>query len=72
MLVEKPITDEADQAAELVQLAQENDRVLQVGHVERQTGLDYLQSVAKEPRFIKLTGSRRIRRAAWISVWCWI
>jgi predicted dehydrogenase len=54
VLVEKPITEEADQAAELVQLAQENDRVLQVGHVERFNPVfDYLQSVAKEPRFIE-------------------
>ena len=54
VLVEKPITDEADRAAELVQLAQENDRVLQVGHVERFNPVfDYLQSVAKEPRFIE-------------------
>ncbi len=54
VLVEKPITDEAGQAAELVQLAQENDRVLQVGHVERFNPVfDYLQSVAKEPRFIE-------------------
>ena len=54
VLVEKPITDEADQAAELVQLAQENDRVLQVGHVELFNPVfDYLQSVAKEPRFIE-------------------
>ena len=54
VLVEKPITDEAGQAAELVQLAQENDRVLQVGHVESFNPVfDYLQSVAKEPRFIE-------------------
>ncbi len=54
VLVEKPITDEAGQAAELVQLAQENDRVLQVGHVERFNPVfDYLQSVATEPRFIE-------------------
>ena len=54
VLVEKPITDEAGQAAELVQLAQENDRVLQVGHVERFNPVfEYLQSVATEPRFIE-------------------
>ena len=54
VLVEKPITDEAEQAAELVQLAQEHDRVLQVGHVERFNPVfDYLQTVAKEPRFIE-------------------
>lgn len=54
VLVEKPITDEAHQAAELVQLAQEKGRVLQVGHVERFNPVfDYLQSVAKKPRFIE-------------------
>lgn len=54
VLVEKPITDEALQAAELVQLAQVKDRVLQVGHVERFNPVfDYLQSVAKLPRFIE-------------------
>ena len=54
VLVEKPITDEALQAAELVQLAQVKDRVLQVGHVERFNPVfDYLQSVAKKPRFIE-------------------
>ena len=54
VLVEKPITDEALQAAELVELAQVKDRVLQVGHVERFNPVfDYLQSVAKKPRFIE-------------------
>jgi predicted dehydrogenase len=54
VLVEKPMTDGADEAAELVQLAQENSRVLQVGHVERFNPVfDYLQSAAREPRFIE-------------------
>ena len=35
VLVEKPMTDNAAQAAELVQLAQQKNCVLQVGHVER-------------------------------------
>ncbi|HSC38419.1 MAG TPA: Gfo/Idh/MocA family oxidoreductase, partial [Chitinophagaceae bacterium] len=35
LLVEKPMTDNAAQAAELVQLAQDQHCVLQVGHVER-------------------------------------
>jgi UDP-N-acetylglucosamine 3-dehydrogenase len=35
LLVEKPMTDSAETAAELVRLAQENKCVLQVGHVER-------------------------------------
>src|SRR5207247_1548495 len=35
VLVEKPMTDNAAQAAELVQFSQQNHCVLQVGHVER-------------------------------------
>jgi predicted dehydrogenase len=54
LLVEKPMTDDASQAAELVQLAQQNGCVLQVGHVERFNPVfAYLESVASEPRFIE-------------------
>ena len=54
MLVEKPMTDNAAQAAELVQLAQAHGCVLQVGHVERFNPVfNYLQQVAAEPRFIE-------------------
>lgn len=54
LLVEKPMTDNAAQAAELVQLAQTNGCVLQVGHVERFNPVfNYLQQVAAEPRFIE-------------------
>ena len=54
ILVEKPMTDNAAQAAELVQVAQEKQCVLQVGHVERfNPVLKYLESVATEPRFIE-------------------
>src|SRR6476469_9500579 len=35
VLVEKPMTDNAAQAADLVRLAQDHKCVLQVGHVER-------------------------------------
>jgi predicted dehydrogenase len=53
-LVEKPMTDDAAQAAELVQLAQEKHAVLQVGHVERfNPVLAYLEQVAGDPRFIE-------------------
>ena len=55
LLVEKPMTDNAAQAAELVQLAQEHHCVLQVGHVERFNPVfAYLQKVATEPRFIEV------------------
>lgn len=54
VLVEKPMTDNAAQAAELVQLAQQRGRVLQAGHVERFNPVfKYLESVATEPRFIE-------------------
>ncbi|MBI5384050.1 MAG: Gfo/Idh/MocA family oxidoreductase [Verrucomicrobia bacterium] len=55
LLVEKPMTDNSAQAAELVQLAQQRQLVLQVGHVERFNPVfRYLQEVATEPRFIEV------------------
>ena len=54
VLVEKPMTDDTAQAAELVQLAQQKNCVLQVGHIERFNPVfNYLGSVATEPRFIE-------------------
>ena len=54
LLVEKPMTDNAAQAAELVQLSQKHQCVLQVGHVERFNPVfNYLQSVCIEPRFVE-------------------
>jgi len=54
VLVEKPMTETAEQATELVRLAQEKNCVLQVGHVERFNPVfTYLESVATQPRFIE-------------------
>jgi len=54
LLVEKPMTDNAAQAAELVSLAKRHDCVLQVGHIERFNPVfNYLQQAAREPRFIE-------------------
>lgn len=54
VLVEKPMTDEAESAAELVRLARQNNCLLQVGHVERFNPVfKYLETVATEPRFIE-------------------
>ncbi len=54
VLVEKPMTDNAAQAAELVQLARETNAILQAGHVERVNPVfAYLEKVATEPRFIE-------------------
>jgi len=54
VLVEKPMTDDAGEARQLVELAQQHRCVLQVGHVERFNPVfKYLESVATEPRFIE-------------------
>jgi len=54
VLVEKPMTDSSEQAAELVQLALQKNCVLQVGHVERFNPIfKYLQTAAAHPRFIE-------------------
>lgn len=54
VLLEKPMTDNAAEASELVQLAQNHQCVLQVGHVERFNPVfKYLETVATEPRFIE-------------------
>jgi predicted dehydrogenase len=54
VLVEKPMTDDTAQAAELIQIAQQKNCVLQVGHVERFNPVfAYLETVATEPRFIE-------------------
>ena len=55
VLLEKPMTDNAAQAAELVELAQRHNCVLQVGHVERFNPVfRYLETVATEPRFVEV------------------
>ena len=54
VLVEKPMTDSSAQAAELCELAQKKNLVLQVGHVERFNPVfTFLQTVATEPKFIE-------------------
>lgn len=54
LLVEKPMTDNTDRAAELVRLAKRHDCVLQVGHIERFNPVfQYLREAACEPRFIE-------------------
>ncbi len=54
VLVEKPMTDNSEDAAALVALAQAHGCVLQVGHVERFNPVfQRLQEVAPEPRFIE-------------------
>ncbi|MCX8090290.1 MAG: Gfo/Idh/MocA family oxidoreductase [Verrucomicrobiae bacterium] len=54
LLIEKPMTDNAAHAAELVELARAHRCILQVGHVERFNPVfQYLRRAAPEPRFIE-------------------
>ena len=54
VLVEKPMTDSSEQAAELCALAQKKNCVLQVGHVERFNPVfTFLERAATEPKFIE-------------------
>jgi len=54
VLVEKPITDNSAQAAELCEIAKQKNLVLQVGHIERFNPVfQFLQEAATEPKFIE-------------------
>ena len=54
VLVEKPITSESAQAAELCEIAKQKNLVLQVGHIERFNPVfKFLEDAAMEPVFIE-------------------
>ncbi|MBV9913847.1 MAG: Gfo/Idh/MocA family oxidoreductase [Sinobacteraceae bacterium] len=54
VLVEKPITETAEQARELIALARSRERVLQVGHLERfNSAILAAEPFLKMPRFIE-------------------
>ena len=54
VLVEKPITDTVEHAERLVQLAEEKQRILQVGHLERfNSAILALEKHIEKPRFIE-------------------
>ena len=54
MLIEKPMTDNVDEAAELVNQAKLQDCILQVGHIERFNPVfNFLQKTVQAPRFIE-------------------
>jgi predicted dehydrogenase len=55
VLVEKPITATLEEADDLVRIARERGRILQVGHVERfNPAADLLRKHASSPRFIEV------------------
>lgn len=54
VLVEKPMTASLEEARELVALAKEKGRVLQVGHLERfNPAIRRLEGVIRNPRFVE-------------------
>jgi predicted dehydrogenase len=54
LLVEKPITETAEDARKLVDLSQQTGRILQVGHVERfNPVMSKLEELLTQPRFIE-------------------
>jgi len=54
VLIEKPITNDLNQAAELVELAEKNKITMQVGHVERfNSAICAVEKIVKNPRFIE-------------------
>lgn len=56
VLVEKPMTTTLQQADEIIQLAKDNQLILQVGHLERfNSVIKEVRSWVKEPRFISST-----------------
>lgn len=56
VLIEKPITVQAEHARELITLAQKNELILQVGHLERfNNALVAAQPMIKDPWFIEAT-----------------
>jgi predicted dehydrogenase len=53
-LIEKPITSTLDQADALIQLAEDNDLILQVGHIERYNpAMLAIQNISLHPQFIE-------------------
>ena len=55
VLIEKPITKTLLHAEELIDLAREKGRTLQVGHVERfNSAVEQLKKMARQPRFIEV------------------
>jgi len=54
-MVEKPITSTVEQATELVELARQRERILQVGHIERfNAAVVRLRQLVNRPAFIEV------------------
>lgn len=64
VFVEKPITQTADEAAELMQLAHINDRILMVGHLLLyQPAIRFIKGFIEEGKLGEIFSYRQIRRS---------
>lgn len=55
VLVEKPVTNTVEQASQLIELANQYDVTLAVGHLERfNPAVEYIQPLIKRPLFIEI------------------
>lgn len=58
VLIEKPVTTTVREAEELLRMAEKNDLVLQVGHIERfNSAIQYISKIIHDPVFLQ---SRRL------------
>lgn len=54
VLIEKPITKTMEEADELIEIANKNNLIIQVGHIERfNSAIRAVEGLLKEPRFIE-------------------
>ena len=54
ILIEKPMTTRLEEADDLLRLAEEKDRIIQVGHIERfNSAIRTIKGIIKSPRFIE-------------------
>lgn len=54
LLIEKPITTKIEEANRLLEIAKENNLIIQVGHIERfNSAIRTIKSIIKRPRFIE-------------------
>ena len=73
MLMEKPIAPSVEEAKELVSLAAEHDRILQIGHIERfNPVMRELEAKLNHPKFIESHRLSRFQTGVSISAWYWI
>jgi predicted dehydrogenase len=54
ILIEKPITENVDEARDIIEVAEKKDVILQIGHIERYNqGIIAASEMIREPRFIE-------------------